>query len=61
MIYGSVARIRLFGSSFEYLDTFKGNGLTVALGSGGTLSATYMSNPGNRTDLVFDVSGYYAP
>jgi len=38
-----------------------GNGVTVALGSGGTLSATYMSNPGNRTDLVFDVSGYYAP
>jgi hypothetical protein len=38
-----------------------GNGVTVALGPGGTLSATYMSNPGNRTDLVFDVSGYYAP
>jgi hypothetical protein len=38
-----------------------GNGLTVALGSGGTLSATYMSTAGNKTDLVFDVSGYFAP
>jgi hypothetical protein len=38
-----------------------GNGLTVALGAGGTLSATYMSTAGNKTDLVFDVSGYFAP
>ena len=37
------------------------NGLTVALGSGGTLSATYVSGPGNTTDLVFDVTGYFAP
>jgi subtilase family serine protease len=37
------------------------NGLTVALGSGGTLSATYMSMPGNTTDLVFDVTGYFTP
>jgi hypothetical protein len=35
------------------------NGLTVALGSGGTLSATYMSFAGNKTDLVFDVTGYF--
>jgi hypothetical protein len=39
----------------------KGNNLTVALGSGGSLSATYISNPGNTTDLVFDVTGYYTP
>jgi hypothetical protein len=38
-----------------------GNGLTVALGSGGTLSATYMSTPGNTTDLVFDLTGYFTP
>jgi hypothetical protein len=38
-----------------------GNGLTVALGSGGTLSATYLSTAGAKTDLVFDVSGYFAP
>jgi hypothetical protein len=37
----------------------KGNGLTVALGSGGTLSATYISTTGNTTDLVFDVTGYF--
>jgi hypothetical protein len=39
----------------------KGNGLAVALGSGGGLSATYMSVAGNTTDLVFDVTGYFAP
>jgi hypothetical protein len=39
----------------------KGNGLTVALGSGGHLSATYISTPGNTTDLVFDVTGYFVP
>jgi hypothetical protein len=39
----------------------KGNGLAVALGSGGGLSATYMSTTGNTTDLVFDVTGYFAP
>jgi outer membrane protein assembly factor BamB len=39
----------------------KGNGLTVALGAGGTLSATYISTAGNTTDLVFDVTGYYFP
>ena len=38
-----------------------GNGLTVALGAGGTLWATYMSTAGNTTDLVFDVTGYFTP
>jgi hypothetical protein len=37
----------------------KANNLTVALGSGGTLSATYISTAGNTTDLVLDVTGYY--
>jgi hypothetical protein len=37
----------------------KANGLTVALGAGGKLSATYISTTGNTTDLVFDVTGYY--
>ena len=37
------------------------NGLTVALGSGGTLSATYLTFPGNTTDLIFDVTGYFVP
>jgi hypothetical protein len=33
----------------------------VALGSGGSLSATYVSVAGNTTDLVFDVTGFYIP
>ena len=37
----------------------KANGLTFALGSGGTLSATYMAPPGATTSLVFDVTGYF--
>ena len=39
----------------------KSNGLTVALSAGGTLSATYMSSPGNKTDLLVDVTGYFVP
>jgi hypothetical protein len=39
----------------------KGNGLAVGLGSGGSLSATYISTAGNKTDLVFDVTGYFTP
>ena len=36
------------------------NNLTVALDPAhGTLSVTYMASPGNTTDLVFDVTGYY--
>ena len=38
----------------------RGNGLTIALGSGGTLSATYISEPDNATALVVDVTGYFA-
>jgi hypothetical protein len=37
------------------------NGLTVALSQTGTLSATYMSTAGNKTDLVFDVTGFFTP
>jgi hypothetical protein len=37
------------------------NGVTVALGSGGKVSATYLSTAGNTTDLVFDVTGYFVP
>jgi spore germination protein YaaH len=39
----------------------RGNGLTVGLGTGGTLSATYISTSGATTDLVVDVTGYFAP
>ena len=37
------------------------NGITIALSSTGTLSATYLSIAGNTTDLVFDVTGYFTP
>ena len=37
----------------------RANSLTVALSSKGTLSATFLSNGHNTTDLVFDVTGYY--
>ncbi len=37
------------------------NGVTVALASDGSLSATYLSTPGNTTNLVFDVTGYFTP
>jgi spore germination protein YaaH len=36
------------------------NNLTVPLSATGTLSATFMSTKGSTTDLVFDVTGYYA-
>jgi PKD repeat protein len=39
----------------------RANGVTVALGPGGTLSATYGAVPGASSDLVFDVTGYFVP
>jgi peptidoglycan hydrolase-like amidase len=39
----------------------QGNSLTVELSPTGTLSATYISTTGNKTDLVFDVTGYFIP
>jgi hypothetical protein len=38
----------------------RANGVTVALGSGGTLSITYLAGSGT-TDFVFDVTGYFVP
>ena len=38
----------------------RANGVTVALGAGGTLSATYVAASGT-TDLIFDVTGYFRP
>jgi hypothetical protein len=37
------------------------NGVTVALGEGGKLSATYMGPTDATTDLVVDVTGYFTP
>jgi len=39
----------------------RANGVTVALGPGGSLSATYISGTGGSTHLVFDVTGYFVP
>jgi hypothetical protein len=40
----------------------RGNGLTVALGTGGTLSAVYVTAAAGQTaDLIFDVTGYFVP
>ena len=39
----------------------RANGVTVALGTGGTLSFTYMASSGRKTDLVLDVTGYFIP
>jgi len=40
----------------------RANGVTVALGPGGTLSATYVTGSwSGTTDVVFDVTGYFMP
>jgi hypothetical protein len=44
--------------NFTYGD-IKANGMTVRVGSDGSLSATYISIPGQKTHLVFDVTGYF--
>ena len=46
--------------NFPLGDT-RANGVTVALGGGGTLSATYVAGAGNTTQLIFDVTGYFTP
>jgi hypothetical protein len=44
--------------NFSAADT-RANGVTVALGSGGTLSATF--GYAGATELVFDVTGFFVP
>jgi hypothetical protein len=39
----------------------RANGVTVGLGSGGTLSITYLAPSGATSDFVFDVTGYFLP
>src|SRR5450759_3395576 len=40
----------------------RANGVTVALGAGGTLSATYVAaTAGPTTQVIFDVTGYFVP
>jgi hypothetical protein len=40
----------------------RANGVTVALGAGGTLSATYAApTAGETAEVIFDVTGYFTP
>ena len=39
----------------------RANGVTVALGAGGTLSAVFGAAPGRTVELIFDVTGYFVP
>src|SRR5450756_2568473 len=39
----------------------RANGVTVALGGGGTLSVTYVAVPGATAQVIFDVTGYFTP
>ncbi len=40
----------------------RANGVTVALGGGGTLSVTFVApNPGPAAHVIFDVTGYFVP
>jgi hypothetical protein len=40
----------------------RANGVTVALGAGGTLSVTFVAPaPGPIAHVIFDVTGYFAP
>jgi len=40
----------------------RANGVTVAVGPGGTLSATYVApTSGKTTQVIFDVTGYFTP
>jgi hypothetical protein len=44
--------------NFPLGDT-RATAVTVALGPGGTLSATYLAPAGSTTGLIFDVTGYF--
>jgi hypothetical protein len=44
--------------NFPVGDT-RANGVVVPLGSGGTLSATYVATNAGTTELIFDVTGYF--
>jgi hypothetical protein len=46
--------------NFPLGDT-RANGVTVALGTGGTLSVTYVAAAGKTVQVIFDVTGYFTP
>jgi hypothetical protein len=60
LFVGPVATAKPSTSNLNFLrGDLKSNAVTVALGSGGTLTATYMSSAGNTTHVVVDVTGYF--
>jgi hypothetical protein len=44
--------------NFEKTDA-AANGVTVALGAGGSLSVTFLAGTGNTTNILLDVTGYF--
>jgi len=60
LFVGPVPTAKPNTSSVNFLPTdADANGVTVALGSGGTLSVTYMGPARNTTNVVLDVTGYF--
>jgi outer membrane protein assembly factor BamB len=39
----------------------RANGVTVSLGTNGTLAVTYAAAAGKQTNVIFDVTGYFTP
>jgi len=59
---GPVAMNNPTSSTLNFSLADQANAVTVALGSGGTLSVTYVDPwPGHSAQAVFDVTGYFTP
>ena len=63
LFLGPVATNNPTSSTLNFpLGDDRANGVTVALGGGGTLSVTYVApNPGPTAHVIFDVTGYFVP
>src|ERR1019366_3019001 len=63
LFLGPVAANHPTSSTLNFpLGDNRANGVTVALGAGGTLSATYIASSLSRTtQVLFDVTGYFTP
>ncbi len=61
--YVSLGPARIYAPTTSTLNfprnDVRANGVTVPLGADGTLSVTFKGGSGSRTDLVFDVTGYF--
>jgi hypothetical protein len=62
LFVGPTPIVKPSSSSLNFVRTdFTANGLTVALGPGGSLSVTYMAAARNTTNVVLDITGYFVP